>query len=464
MTIEDANMAQRRGLDICKINSKTPLSSDSATTIVQGSPLEGSSHNVVPWWDNEDSNNSTFGLALPKVVSELQTEDNTLSNILNGLKSLGDLEETSPSSFTKTSKNTYGKRAGSLAKSPGARWQNVGNGQRSSSSRPHRAGRRRWSESRNSKSEIHRNFSLSHVNEKINKFLQDQQMTELWLQPMTKKEREQISKLASLYSLQLRTENGLYQRPCPVLAKTGKTSRPPDTLAIENLLQKSQSKYHPSEGEGKYSYNAVGAFFLGDSEDVKRRRKGPPPGSTPDRSFHRRRSPSGEVDFLGAVGADAPPLSSANIGNKLLQNLGWTPGTGLGPTGEGLKEPVVATARPKRLGLGGSRTSGAGVAESHSHTTAWVRSTTTAAADHDDDSEDAGIDCGSDSDVLRSEHSVSGLLKTEDDASMRQNSSNQDSVSSLVEGQTRGNREMREEQRIDSNATSTDDSPQRLPT
>ena len=42
---------------------------------------------------------------------------------------VGDLEETSPSSFTKTSKNTYGKRAGSLAKSPGARWQNVGNGQ-----------------------------------------------------------------------------------------------------------------------------------------------------------------------------------------------------------------------------------------------------------------------------------------------------------------------------------------------
>ena len=85
-------------------------------------------------------------------------------------------------------------------------------------------------------------------------------MTELWLQPMTKKEREQISKLASLYSLQLRTENGLHQRPCPVLAKTGKTSRPPDTLAIENLLQKSQSKYHPSEGEGKYSYNAGGWF------------------------------------------------------------------------------------------------------------------------------------------------------------------------------------------------------------
>ena len=85
-------------------------------------------------------------------------------------------------------------------------------------------------------------------------------MTELWLQPMTKKEREQISKLASLYSLQLRTENGLHQRPCPVLAKTGKTSRPPDTLAIENLLQKSQSKYHPSEGDGKYSYNAGGWF------------------------------------------------------------------------------------------------------------------------------------------------------------------------------------------------------------
>ena len=91
--------------------------------------------------------------------------------------------------------------------------------------------------------------------------------------------------------------------------------------------------------------------------------------------LHHQRSSAEEVDFLGVVGADAPPLDGDNIGNRLLRNLGWTPGTGLGPTGEGLREPVVATARPRRLGLGGSQTSEEIIAEEHSHTTAWVRPT-----------------------------------------------------------------------------------------
>ena len=58
---------------------------------------------------------------------------------------------------------------------------------------------------------------------------------------------------------------------------------------------------------------------MADSQDVKRRRKGPPPGATPERNLYRRRSPSNEKDFLGAVGGDAPPLNAANLGNKLLQ-------------------------------------------------------------------------------------------------------------------------------------------------
>ena len=54
-----------------------------------GSPLEGSGNNTVPWWDNEDSNNSTFGLPTPKGVSDLGGEDGPLSGILNGLNNLG---------------------------------------------------------------------------------------------------------------------------------------------------------------------------------------------------------------------------------------------------------------------------------------------------------------------------------------------------------------------------------------
>ena len=157
------------------------------------------------------------------------------------------------------------------------------------------------------------------------------------------------------------------------------------------------------------------------------------------------------VDFIARRCA----TEAGNVADILLsfQNLGWVPGTGLGPTGDGLKEPIVATVRPKRLGLGSNRTSGAGVADGQA---AWVRAT--------EDSEDAGIDCGSDSDVLKSEHSVSGNVKAEDDASMQQNSSNHDSFNSLVEKNTENDVVVvvagAKEGTADSDATSPSLSPQ----
>ena len=113
------------------------------------------------------------------------------------------------------------------------------------------------------------------------------------------------------------------------------------------------------------------------------------------------------------------------------------------------------------MGLGGSRNSGASAGASAADVhAAWVRATA-------EDSEDAGIDCGSDSDVLRSEHSVSGVAKTEDldDASMHHNSSNQDSFSSLVERTSAAEASIGERAReiVDSNATSPSLSPRRDP-
>ncbi|XP_065912472.1 G patch domain-containing protein 2-like [Dysidea avara] len=52
------------------------------------------------------------------------------------------------------------------------------------------------------------------------------------------------------------------------------------------------------------------------------------------------------------VGGDAPPLGEANIGSRMLQGMGWTPGTGLGPHSNGIVDPVTAVRRPKLSGLG----------------------------------------------------------------------------------------------------------------
>ena len=46
------------------------------------------------------------------------------------------------------------------------------------------------------------------------------------------------------------------------------------------------------------------------------------------------------------------PIAESNIGNKMLQSMGWSPGTGLGVDGSGIKTPVMATMRPRRQGLG----------------------------------------------------------------------------------------------------------------
>lgn len=57
--------------------------------------------------------------------------------------------------------------------------------------------------------------------------------------------------------------------------------------------------------------------------------------------------------FLGDyLGAAAEPIPDSNIGNRLLQSMGWTPGTGLGPDGTGIKDPISALKRRDRVGLG----------------------------------------------------------------------------------------------------------------
>ena len=46
------------------------------------------------------------------------------------------------------------------------------------------------------------------------------------------------------------------------------------------------------------------------------------------------------------------PLDDSNVGNQMLQGMGWTPGMGLGRHCDGIKSPVQAHHRIKRSGLG----------------------------------------------------------------------------------------------------------------
>ncbi|XP_067011470.2 G patch domain-containing protein 2 isoform X2 [Anabrus simplex] len=179
------------------------------------------------------------------------------------------------------------------------------------SGREIRAGRRRI---RNE----HPGFSIvTSANEKLSRFLQDPGQSELRLHPMKKQEREQLCQLANLYSLNMTNDPTSRGLTCPVLTKTRNTMR---AVRVEQLaLGRFHARHHLS--------------------DFKRRRKTPPIGGPPPQPME-------------LVGASAGPIPETNVGNQMLRNMGWEPGTGLGLQKQGIQEPVTAAQRPKLQGLG----------------------------------------------------------------------------------------------------------------
>lgn len=52
------------------------------------------------------------------------------------------------------------------------------------------------------------------------------------------------------------------------------------------------------------------------------------------------------------VGGGAEKIETSSFGHKLLVNLGWTQGKGLGASGNGISEPLTATVKTTKTGLG----------------------------------------------------------------------------------------------------------------
>ncbi|XP_067011471.2 G patch domain-containing protein 2 isoform X3 [Anabrus simplex] len=184
------------------------------------------------------------------------------------------------------------------------------------SGREIRAGRRRI---RNE----HPGFSIvTSANEKLSRFLQDPGQSELRLHPMKKQEREQLCQLANLYSLNMTNDPTSRGLTCPVLTKTRYiTSR--NTMRAVRVEQLALGRFHARHH----------------LSDFKRRRKTPPIGGPPPQPME-------------LVGASAGPIPETNVGNQMLRNMGWEPGTGLGLQKQGIQEPVTAAQRPKLQGLG----------------------------------------------------------------------------------------------------------------
>ncbi|XP_042114726.1 G patch domain-containing protein 2 isoform X2 [Peromyscus maniculatus bairdii] len=100
-------------------------------------------------------------------------------------------------------------------------------------------------------------------------------------------------------------------------------------LLRDNRAERGHKKNCSVKTASRQTSMHLGSLCTG---DIKRRRKAAPlPGPT----------------TAGIVGENAQPILESNIGNRMLQSMGWTPGSGLGRDGRGISEPVQAVQRPK---------------------------------------------------------------------------------------------------------------------
>ncbi|EHB00444.1 G patch domain-containing protein 2, partial [Heterocephalus glaber] len=118
------------------------------------------------------------------------------------------------------------------------------------------------------------------------------------------------------------------------LSTGARTEHGQHQLLRDNRAERGHRKSCSGKTASRQTSIHLGSLCTG---DVKRRRKAAPlPGPT----------------ATGFVGENAQPILEDNIGNRMLQNMGWTPGSGLGRDGKGIAEPIQAMQRPRGLGLG----------------------------------------------------------------------------------------------------------------
>ncbi|KAL5729205.1 hypothetical protein ACHQM5_002184 [Ranunculus cassubicifolius] len=137
---------------------------------------------------------------------------------------------------------------------------------------------------------------------------------------------------------------GSYTPPVPAASGKRRFSEAPQS-------QQTQTAYRDRAAERRSLYGSSSSSFGDDLSDLgDSNRKGSempfPPGVGGGRGTVADASQSFEV-----ITADKA-IDESNVGNRMLRNMGWQEGLGLGKDGSGIVEPVQAQAMDVRAGLG----------------------------------------------------------------------------------------------------------------
>ncbi|WFD33590.1 squalene synthetase-like protein [Malassezia cuniculi] len=161
--------------------------------------------------------------------------------------------------------------------------------------------------------------TLADVNNVIVRFLAMPSHTTLALPPMHKGGRALVHDLANAYSIKSKSRGGGKNR-FTVLYKTQNSGKFVDVNRVRGIVRIPVGLRGESDERAAHEYRAV---------------------RTPSLTKNRNGS---------VVGGGARTIGSDNIGHRLLASMGWSEGQGLGA--DGLAEPILATVKVTRGGLG----------------------------------------------------------------------------------------------------------------
>ncbi|KAJ2308770.1 squalene synthetase-like protein [Coemansia sp. RSA 2706] len=172
-------------------------------------------------------------------------------------------------------------------------------------------------------------FDPRQVIKRLDSLVLSDELDSIWLQPMNKYERQIVHIFAREYNIKTKSQ-GSQARRMVILTPTPNSRRPKQSRVIKRvLLSFDDGSLVPEQWTGELQ------------PESKRNGKGKKGAATNTGVRHGR-----------MVAEDAPEVGSSNIGHKMLQQMGWTPGSGLGSQEKGRATPVDVMMRTGRGGLG----------------------------------------------------------------------------------------------------------------
>ncbi|KAF9158598.1 hypothetical protein BGX21_003353 [Mortierella sp. AD011] len=175
--------------------------------------------------------------------------------------------------------------------------------------------------------------TLSEINRMIEKFVREGRTQSLQLPPMMTALRRRVHLLSTLYGL--RSESvGSGKHRFAVLLRTDSARLPKNPDEVQKILTQSDKEVKERTVE-----------FQMHSRGHKGSRRHREDGGS-------KRPPAATITNGAVVGATAAPISTENVGHRLLSKMGWTPGVGLGASGSGITKPIEAVMKRTRSGVG----------------------------------------------------------------------------------------------------------------